>query len=116
MVILGVDAHKRTHTVVVIDLHGRHLGVRTVGTTSGDQLGLLRWARPVRGRAAVGGRGLPAPVPAAGAGHCGIACQAMLDFSTSVRASRATSPSSPGPAGGRRVLADTGSARVGWRR
>jgi transposase len=45
MVILGVDAHKRTHTVVAVDELGRRLGERTVGTTSADHLGLLRWAQ-----------------------------------------------------------------------
>jgi transposase len=44
MVILGVDAHKRSHTVVAVDELGRQLGVTTVGTTSADHLGLLRWA------------------------------------------------------------------------
>jgi transposase len=44
MVVLGVDAHKRTHTVVAVDQLGRKLGQRTTGTTSQDHLGLLRWA------------------------------------------------------------------------
>jgi hypothetical protein len=44
MVVLGVDAHKRTHTVVAVDQLGRKLGERTTGTTSQDHLGLLRWA------------------------------------------------------------------------
>jgi hypothetical protein len=44
MVILGIDAHKRTHTVVAVDEHGRKLGERTVGTTTADHLGLLVWA------------------------------------------------------------------------
>ena len=29
MVVLGIDAHKRTHTVVAVDLNGRQLAVRT---------------------------------------------------------------------------------------
>jgi len=45
MVILGVDAHKRTHTVVVIDDAGRQLAAKTLGTTTRDHLGLLRWAQ-----------------------------------------------------------------------
>ncbi|MBE1610015.1 IS110 family transposase [Actinopolymorpha pittospori] len=43
MVILGIDAHKRSHTVVAIDEHGPHLASRTVGTTTGDHLRMLRW-------------------------------------------------------------------------
>jgi transposase len=44
MVVLGVDAHKRTHTVVAVDQLGRRLGERTTGTTSQDHLALLGWA------------------------------------------------------------------------
>jgi transposase len=44
MVIVGIDAHKRTHTVVVIDERGRQLGVRTTNaTTTAAHLDLLRW-------------------------------------------------------------------------
>jgi transposase len=44
MVILGIDAHKRTHTVVAIDGNGRRLASKTFGTTTADHLALLRWA------------------------------------------------------------------------
>jgi len=44
MVTFGVDAHKRTHTIVAVDDRGTPLGHITVGTTSNDHLGLLRWA------------------------------------------------------------------------
>jgi transposase len=45
MVTVGIDAHKRTHTVVVIDEVGRELGSKTTtATTSEDHLQLLRWA------------------------------------------------------------------------
>lgn len=45
MVTLGIDAHKRTHTVVAVDDVGRQLGcTTTAGTTTDDHLGLLRWA------------------------------------------------------------------------
>jgi transposase len=44
MVILGIDAHKQTHTVVVVDERGRKLGERTVKTTTTDHLDLLVWA------------------------------------------------------------------------
>src|SRR4051812_1953347 len=44
MFTFGVDAHKRTHTIVAVDEHGKAVGQTTVGTTSQDHLGLLRWA------------------------------------------------------------------------
>ena len=44
MVTLGVDAHKRTHTIVAVDEHGAKVAERTIGTTTKDHLGLLRWA------------------------------------------------------------------------
>jgi transposase len=44
MVILGVDAHKRTHTIVAVDALGRKLGERTIGTSTRDHLGLVKWA------------------------------------------------------------------------
>jgi transposase len=45
MVILGIDAHKRTHTVVAIDETGRELGSKTtVATTTEVHLELVRWA------------------------------------------------------------------------
>jgi transposase len=44
MVTIGIDAHKRSHTVVVVDEQGRQLAGRTVGTTSADHLELVAWA------------------------------------------------------------------------
>jgi transposase len=45
MVVLGIDAHKRTHTVVAVDEAGRQLGVRvTQATSTAAHLDLLRWA------------------------------------------------------------------------
>jgi transposase len=45
MVTLGIDAHKRTHTVVAVDDVGRELGSKTTtATTTADHLDLLRWA------------------------------------------------------------------------
>lgn len=45
MVTLGIDAHKRTHTVVAVDEVGRELGQKTTtATTSDDHLEMLRWA------------------------------------------------------------------------
>jgi len=44
MVMIGIDAHKRSHTVVVVDEHGRQLAQRTTGTSSSDHLALVAWA------------------------------------------------------------------------
>jgi transposase len=44
MVTLGIDAHKRTHTVVAVDDQGRQLATKTIGTRTKDHLGLLTWA------------------------------------------------------------------------
>jgi transposase len=45
MVIIGIDAHKRTHTAVVVDEHGGRLAEKTVrGTSSVDHLALVAWA------------------------------------------------------------------------
>ena len=48
MVILGIDAHKRTHTVVAVDSNGHQLATRTLGTATADHLALLRWADQFR--------------------------------------------------------------------
>jgi transposase len=45
MVIIGIDAHKRSHTAVIADTVGRQIAVKTIGTTSNDHLALLAWAR-----------------------------------------------------------------------
>jgi transposase len=45
MVIIGIDAHKYTHTVVAVDSQGRQLATKTIGTTTADHLALLTWAR-----------------------------------------------------------------------
>lgn len=45
MVIVGIDAHKRTHTAVAIDAAGRKLGEKTTSrTTTEANLELLRWS------------------------------------------------------------------------
>jgi len=44
MVVIGIDAHKRTHTAVAVDGNGAQLGVRTVAANSAGHLDLLRWA------------------------------------------------------------------------
>ncbi len=45
MVVLGVDAHKRTHTIVVIDERGRRIADRTINATTADHLALMTWAQ-----------------------------------------------------------------------
>ena len=45
MITLGIDAHKRTHTVVAVDEVGRQLGAKTTSaTTTDDHLASVRWA------------------------------------------------------------------------
>jgi hypothetical protein len=44
MVVIGVDSHKRTHTVVAVDEAGRKLAERTVATTMEGHLELLGWS------------------------------------------------------------------------
>jgi transposase len=44
MIVIGVDSHKRSHTVVAVDETGRKLAEKTVGTTSASHLELVRWA------------------------------------------------------------------------
>jgi transposase len=47
MLVLGIDAHKRTHTVVAVDEVGRQVGKPrvTTSTTSAANLELVAWAR-----------------------------------------------------------------------
>src|SRR5665811_1316306 len=45
MVVIGVDSHKWTHTVVAVDEAGRKLGERTVAATAEGHLELLGWSR-----------------------------------------------------------------------
>jgi transposase len=50
MITLGIDAHKRTHTVVAVDELGRQLATKTTTmTAAADHLGLLRWAEALEG-------------------------------------------------------------------
>ena len=44
MVTIGVDTHKRSHTVVAIDEQGRQLAQQAAGATSTDHLELVAWA------------------------------------------------------------------------
>jgi transposase len=45
MVLVGIDAHKRTHTAVAVDEQGKQVGIKTVAATSAGHLELVRWAR-----------------------------------------------------------------------
>lgn len=47
MVVFGIDAHKRTHTVVAVNAQGRKIATRTVATNTTDHLELVVWARQV---------------------------------------------------------------------
>jgi transposase len=44
LIIVGVDAHKRTHTLVAVDQVGRKLGERTVRATPGGNVEAATWA------------------------------------------------------------------------
>ena len=44
MMVIGIDAHKRSHTAVSVDEMGRQGFVKTVGTTTQDHPRLLKWA------------------------------------------------------------------------
>lgn len=50
MVVIGVDPHKRTHTLVAVDAGGRELGEKTVEATTAGHLAALRWAHTGYGR------------------------------------------------------------------
>lgn len=43
-VVIGVDAHKRSHTLVAVDQVGRKVAERTIGTTSEEHFKALEWA------------------------------------------------------------------------
>ena len=43
-VTIGVDAHKKTHTLVAVDVIGRRLGEKTVPTNTEGHLAALQWA------------------------------------------------------------------------
>jgi transposase len=45
MLIFGVDAQKRSHTIVAVDDHGRQRNVRTIATTTATHLDALCWAQ-----------------------------------------------------------------------
>ena len=49
-VVIGVDAHKRTHTLVAADELGREMGQKTVAATSDGHMIALAWAARWPGR------------------------------------------------------------------
>ncbi len=49
MVVVGIDAHKRTHTAVAVDEQGKRIASKTVPATSAGNLELVRWARVASG-------------------------------------------------------------------
>ena len=65
-VVIGVDAHKRTHTLVAADELGRERATKTLGdnggTSGSDRLG------GSMAESALGDRGLPTPDAHAGSG------------------------------------------------
>ena len=44
MTVIGIDAHKRTHTLVAIDSGGRKLGQKTVSANSSGHAEAMQWA------------------------------------------------------------------------
>ena len=44
MVVLGTDAHKRSHTVVAVDVVGAEIGSISVAATVEGHLRLVQWA------------------------------------------------------------------------
>ncbi len=44
MTVIGIDAHKRTHTLVAIDSGGRKLAQKTVSATSSGHAEAIQWA------------------------------------------------------------------------
>ena len=43
-VVIGVDAHKKTHTLVALDGNGRKLAEKTVEATDAGHTTALHWA------------------------------------------------------------------------
>jgi transposase len=45
MLVVGIDAHKRTHTAVAVDELGKRVASKTVAATSAGNFELVRWAQ-----------------------------------------------------------------------
>ena len=54
-VVVGVDAHRRTHTLVAVDQLGRKLAQKTIGTDGQSHTEAMRWVRARFGTAVVWG-------------------------------------------------------------
>ncbi|MGB5565868.1 MAG: hypothetical protein WBN93_05995 [Acidimicrobiia bacterium] len=50
MVMLGTDAHKRSHTIVAVDAAGAEIGSVTVAATTDGHLRAVQWAAQFRER------------------------------------------------------------------
>ena len=71
MIVIGVDTHKRSHTLVALDAStGGARGQLTIAATDDGTLQALRFATELDAER-VGAGGLPARVRAAGARACG---------------------------------------------
>jgi transposase len=44
MLVLGIDAHKRNHTIVAVDERGQKVAQRTINATTADHVSLVTWA------------------------------------------------------------------------
>ena len=44
MTVIGIDAHKRTHTLVAVDSGGRKLAQKTISATSAGHAQAIQWA------------------------------------------------------------------------
>src|SRR4051794_18464720 len=49
MTVIGVDAHKKSHTLVAVDVVGRKVGEHTVPATDDGHAKAVRWARAAFG-------------------------------------------------------------------
>lgn len=45
MMVIGIDAHKRSHTAVIVDDNGREHSTKTVGTTTPGSPALAEMGR-----------------------------------------------------------------------
>ena len=68
MIVIGIDAHMRSHTAAAVDAGtGRQLGELTVQADEDGHRGCCAFAERFEARARVGDRGLPQPLAAPGA-------------------------------------------------
>src|SRR5687768_2124795 len=95
MIVLGADAHKRSHTIAAVAARtGELLGEQTVQSGAKGSAALLGWARGLGRRARLGARGLPACLRVVGAvleraRRAGAAGAQQVDVRVTARSSRA---------------------------